>query len=195
MPVADPRCRPKKETLRDTARQRRSLLSPEMIREKSRVIGHRLLEMIGEDGPVLVYVSKPQEVSTREVIDTLAGIKTKVVVPIIQKDTRTLRLSYLTDPACLVESTFHVPEPIGNEVPAEPRDIRTVIVPLLAFDRGGHRLGYGAGYYDRFLEAHPHLLKIGLAFACQEVTDLPADAHDIRMDVILTEDEHIDCRK
>ena len=172
-----------------------TMLSPEMIREKSRVIGHRLLEMIGEDGPVLVYVSKPQEVSTREVIDTLAGIKTKVVVPIIQKDTRTLRLSYLTDPACLVESTFHVPELIGNEIPAEPRDIRTVIVPLLAFDRGGHRLGYGAGYYDRFLEAHPHLLKIGLAFACQEVTDLPADAHDIRMDVILTEDEHIDCRK
>jgi 5-formyltetrahydrofolate cyclo-ligase len=65
---------------------------------------------------------------------------------------------------------------------------------MLAFDRSGHRLGYGAGYYDRFLESNPHLLKIGLAFSCQEAQSLPSDAHDIRMDIIITEDEVIDCR-
>jgi len=181
-----------KKILRDTARHKRSLLSPSQIREKSRRIATRLVDTIGDLEPVMVYVSKPLEVSTHEILEDLIGRKKKVIVPIIQQETRTLRLSCLTDTSCLVASTFQVMEPIGNEVPAHPRDVRAVIVPMLAFDRTGHRLGYGAGYYDRFLENNPHPLKIGLAFSCQETSALPSD--DIRMDVIITEDEIIDCR-
>ena len=58
----------------------------------------------------------------------------------------------------------------------------------------GHRLGYGAGYYDRFLSGHPHLLKIGLAFSCLETAEVPIDAMDISMDLIITERGIIRCR-
>jgi 5-formyltetrahydrofolate cyclo-ligase len=59
---------------------------------------------------------------------------------------------------------------------------------MLGFDRTGARIGYGAGYYDRFLEKNPGLYKIGIAFACQEIERLPVDETDIRMDCIITEE-------
>jgi 5-formyltetrahydrofolate cyclo-ligase len=117
----------------------------------------------------------------------------RVVVPIIEKETRTLRLSYLRDTNLLVKSTFHVPEPIGNEIPAQASDIQTVIIPLLAFDRRGNRLGYGAGYYDRFLAQNPGVKKIGVAFSCQETDSVPGDENDVRIDIVVTEDEVIHC--
>jgi 5-formyltetrahydrofolate cyclo-ligase len=153
----------------------------------SRQVCRNLLPRLDGNDPVLVYVSKPLEVQTRSLIRTLLDRKRRVVVPIIEKENRSLRLSYLTDPAHLVESTFHVPEPIGNEIPANPRDVPAVIVPVLAFDTRGHRLGYGAGYYDRFLARYPHMTKIGLAFSCQQVPAVPHDHNDIRMDCIVTE--------
>lgn len=192
--MADTPANSHKKILRDAARHNRSMLSPAQIREKSGSIATRLMEIIGDIEPVMVYVSKPLEVSTHQVLDDFINRKKKVVVPIIQQETRTLRLSSLTDTACLIASTFQVMEPIGNEIPVHPRDVRAVIVPMLAFDRNGHRLGYGAGYYDRFLENNPHLLKIGLAFSCQETPVLHSDPHDIRMDLIITENEVIDCR-
>jgi 5-formyltetrahydrofolate cyclo-ligase len=65
---------------------------------------------------------------------------------------------------------------------------------VLAFDRRGHRLGYGAGYYDRFLAKHPRITRIGLAFSCQQISSVPSDENDIRMDFIITENEILDCR-
>lgn len=127
-------------------------------------------------------------------IKHLIGKGIRVVVPIIERDTRSLRLSCLEDPGDLVISTFSVPEPIGKEIPAHGRDLEVVIVPLLAFDRAGHRLGYGAGYYDRFLSSCQQATKIGAAFSCQEIASVPADENDIAMDMIITERETISCR-
>jgi 5-formyltetrahydrofolate cyclo-ligase len=59
---------------------------------------------------------------------------------------------------------------------------------MLGFDRTGGRIGYGAGYYDRFLEKYPDLRKIGLAFSCQEIEKLPLDNTDVLMDTIITEE-------
>jgi 5-formyltetrahydrofolate cyclo-ligase len=64
---------------------------------------------------------------------------------------------------------------------------------MLAFDKKGNRLGYGAGYYDRFLSSHPHLTRIGIAFACQEVDEIPTDATDASMDIIITDTRIIRC--
>jgi 5-formyltetrahydrofolate cyclo-ligase len=85
-------------------------------------------------------------------------------------------------------------EPKADAPEVEP-DI--VLVPLLAFDRAGHRIGYGAGYYDMTLaslRAHKPVAAIGLAFAAQEVTTVPATPHDARLDLVLTEHEVIDFR-
>lgn len=111
-----------------------------------------------------------------------------VIVPIIQQKDISLRLSYLKDPARLVPSTFRVPEPVDAEIPANPDDITSAIIPMLGFDLGGGRLGYGAGYYDRFLSDNRHIRTIGLAYSCQEVSQLPTDANDVGMSIIVTED-------
>ncbi|WP_372396990.1 5-formyltetrahydrofolate cyclo-ligase [Azospirillum sp. HJ39] len=73
-----------------------------------------------------------------------------------------------------------------------------LLVPLLAFDRGGHRLGYGAGYYDRTLDGlrdEGAVLAVGVAFAAQEVPAVPVDGHDERLDWIVTERETLRIRK
>jgi 5-formyltetrahydrofolate cyclo-ligase len=184
----------KKKLLRDHARTVRASLSTAEIEEKSGLICRRLLEVIDGTDPLMIYASKPREVNTKALIGHLISGGKTVVVPIIEKDTKTLRLSYLKDPDVLQESTFHVPEPVGRELPALASDIKTVIIPMLAFDKKGNRLGYGAGYYDRFLSLHPHLTRIGIAFSCQEVEEIPADATDAIMDIIVTDTGIISCR-
>jgi 5-formyltetrahydrofolate cyclo-ligase len=69
-----------------------------------------------------------------------------------------------------------------------------VLVPLLAFDRAGRRLGYGGGYYDRTLAGLPGVRTIGCAFAAQELDEVPVDAYDARLDAVATERCVIDCR-
>jgi 5-formyltetrahydrofolate cyclo-ligase len=73
-----------------------------------------------------------------------------------------------------------------------------VIVPLLAFDRAGHRIGYGAGYYDltiAALRARQAVVAVGLAFAAQEIAEVTASPHDAPLDLVLTEREVIDLRR
>lgn len=180
-----------KQQLRESARRARDSLPDEEAARYSGVILERLLSLLDGESPVMVYVSKPPEVETHRFIQSLLERGTEVVVPIIQARDCSLRLSYLRDLSSLKVSTFSVPEPIGAEIPARAEDIPVVVVPVIAFDRTGHRLGYGAGYYDRFLEKNPHLKRIAVAFSCQEVDDLPADEHDMRMDLIVTEKEVI----
>lgn len=180
-----------KETLRNEARRRRSLLSSVEIAEKSHRICTRLLPLLRGCGPVMVFASKPQEVDTHRLIRTLVADGVRVVVPIIEQETRTLRLSYLPDPSVLVTSTFSVPEPIGNELPARKEDLAIAVVPMLAFDHRGNRLGYGAGYYDRFLQSAPLLVTIGVAFSCLEMPAIPGDDRDVRMGIVVTENEII----
>jgi len=182
-----------KNRLRDEARQKKSSLTAKEIEEKSIAICARALPAVRDSAIVMVYASKNHEVATGSLIAALLGRGTRVVVPIIERDTCSLRLSYLEDPRVLVESTFSVPEPIGNEIPAEGKELRAVIVPMLAFDTRGNRLGYGAGYYDRFLAKYPGAMRIGLAFSCQETHSIPWEDDDIRMDIIITENRIIRC--
>jgi 5-formyltetrahydrofolate cyclo-ligase len=176
-----------KDALREQAKELRCRLSKEESAHHSLLIERLLRSVINGESPVLVYVSKAYEVDTHGLIASLLASGTGVVVPIIERESRTLRLSYLRDPSVLVESTFSVPEPVGSEIPASPEDIQLVVVPVIAFDRKGHRLGYGAGYYDRFLSSHPHMRKIGVAFSCLEVPEIPGDENDVAMDLIVTE--------
>jgi 5-formyltetrahydrofolate cyclo-ligase len=177
-----------KESVRKILRQRKEAVLPEDRLSNSRKICHHLMKIIRKDETVMVFTSKEKEVNTRPLIMALFGTGNPVVVPIIVKEDCSLQLSYLRDFSALVPSTFGVPEPIGSEIPADAKSIGTIILPMLGFDRAGGRIGYGAGYYDRFLSKNPGLRKIGIAFGCQEVENLPVDENDIRMDMIITED-------
>jgi 5-formyltetrahydrofolate cyclo-ligase len=177
-----------KEEMRKRVKEVRSRLSPEEGAELSARIGLHLRRLIDGESVVMVYASKPGEVDTSGLISWLLSQGTRVVVPIIEQETRSLRLSYLEDPCVLRPSTFLVPEPVGREIPVDASAVGLVIVPLIAFDRQGHRLGYGAGYYDRFLSRHPWMKKIGVAFSCQEVDVVPEDGNDVPLDAIVTEE-------
>jgi 5-formyltetrahydrofolate cyclo-ligase len=177
-----------KSSIRQILRQRKDSMTPEERLEKSREVCCYLLEQITDGETVMVYTSKEKEVNTADLIHTLLKRGNPVVVPIIVKEDISLRLSFLRDRSFLVPSTFGVPEPIGSEIPATGDDVDTVILPMLGFDRTGRRIGYGAGYYDRFLAKNRKLRKIGIAFSCQEYENLPIDENDIPMDYIITEE-------
>jgi len=180
--------REQKNRTRQILRERKEAMIPQDRLEKSHRICHHLMELIRNGETVMVFTSKEKEVNTEPLIHSLFEQGNPVVVPIIEKEEISLRLSYLRDFSALVPSTFGVPEPIGSEIPAEARDIGTIILPMLGFDRKGGRIGYGAGYYDRFLSKNGKMRKIGVAFACQEVDSLPVDENDMPMDYIITED-------
>jgi 5-formyltetrahydrofolate cyclo-ligase len=177
-----------KARVRDILRRRKDAMIPEDRLSKSQSICRHLMGLIRKGETVMVFTSKEKEVNTRPLIMALFEQGNPVVVPIIVQEDVSLRLSYLRDFSALVPSTFGVPEPIGSEIPALPEDLDTIILPMLGFDRTGGRIGYGAGYYDRFLSQNRKLHKIGIAFACQEFKNLPVDENDIRMDCIITED-------
>ncbi len=183
----------RKRVIRTVAKDRRSQLPENHREDKSAAIATRVIHLIREDTTVMVYASKPPEVDTEALIRDLLAAGKRVVVPIIERETKSLRLSYLRDPSVLVRSTFNVPEPIGSEIPASAEDVDTAVIPMIAFDCHGNRLGYGAGYYDRFLEQHPHIRKIGIAFSDQQEPDLPHGPEDVRMDFIVTETEVFRC--
>jgi 5-formyltetrahydrofolate cyclo-ligase len=95
----------------------------------------------------------------------------------------------------LTSGQWGIREPFPDARVVEP-DI--LIVPLAAFDRVGHRIGYGAGYYDmtiNALRAKKAIVAIGIAFAAQEIASVPATEHDARLDLVLTEREIIDFRE
>jgi 5-formyltetrahydrofolate cyclo-ligase len=84
----------------------------------------------------------------------------------------------------LVPNAFGIAEPLPGAREVAPN---VVLVPLLAFDAQGHRLGYGGGYYDRTFELLPQARRIGIAYAGQEVANVPREPHDHRLDMIVTE--------
>jgi 5-formyltetrahydrofolate cyclo-ligase len=184
-----------KNAVRQIMRARREALTDGERREKSKKICDIILDYtsFNPEDTVMTYTSKPLEVDTSYLIHGLIEQGTPVVVPIIVKKDVSLRLSYLKDPSVLVKSTFDVPEPIGNEIPAKAKDVDTVILPMLGFDLHGNRLGYGAGYYDRFLAKNSHITAIGIAFACQEANMIPHRRKDIKLDFIATEEGLMFC--
>ncbi|MGD1003902.1 MAG: 5-formyltetrahydrofolate cyclo-ligase [Methanoregulaceae archaeon] len=177
-----------KNSVRQVMRERREAMTPAQRIEKSLKICKFIMGLIHDRETVMIYSAKEMEVNTKPIIKTLLKRGNPLVVPIIVKEDISLRLSYLKDLSVLIPSTFGVPEPIGSEIPARSEDIDTIILPMLGFDRNGGRLGYGAGYYDRFLARNPKIRKIGIAFGCQETETVPVDDNDIHMNCIITED-------
>lgn len=157
---------------------------------------------------VLAYVSVRDEVSTEMIVAELLGPREpqherspfakQLVLPWCCGDELQLCVVHAWDE--LVPGAFGIPEPSISiralpQRAINPQQIDLAIIPGVAFDRRGNRLGSGKGYYDRLLPALPRLtLKVGLAFNCQLLSQIPVEPHDFPLDVIVTPDEWIDCR-
>ena len=127
------------------------------------------------------------EVDVRPLMQRLQSKGAAVSVPVVM-DKQTIVFRELIDGAPLVSTGFGT---FGPDTEARIVDPDLMLVPLAAFDRRGHRIGYGAGYYDRAI-ARLHAMGrtprlIGVAFDCQQVDMVPSEDHDVALDAILTE--------
>jgi 5-formyltetrahydrofolate cyclo-ligase len=137
---------------------------------------------------VMFYVSKDYEVDTHKMIDESIAMGKKVVVPITLKEEKTLKPSELKDREKeLIKGHYGVHQPREKHIrPVSPEKVELMIVPGIAFDKSGHRLGHGEGYYDRFLEKVPSdVFTVGLAFDFQVVDELPRQDTDIPVDKVI----------
>ena len=132
---------------------------------------------------VLLYSALPDEVPTLPLLNRLTAEGKTVLLPRVVSDTD-MELRRYTGPHDLEPGAFGIMEPTG-ELFTDYDHIDVAVVPGMAFDREGHRLGRGKGYYDRFLARLPHIYKIGVCFPFQLVDQVPTDAHDILMDEVI----------
>ncbi len=178
----------RKQELRLQTSLRRTEITPESLEAGSIDIANNLLKL-----PVwslnyfhiFLQIPEKKEVNTSHVLSILQGRDKQVVIPKIGA-TNTLINYLLTDGTRIRKNHWNIPEPVdGIEVPPEKIDV--TFVPLLAFDAAGHRVGYGKGYYDRFMAlCRSDMLKIGLSLFENAETITDVHESDIRLDYCIT---------
>ena len=178
----------RKEDLRRQIRQAKRQFTPQQLEELSLPVISRLKPLLAEAQTIMAYYSLPDEVNTHGLIDDLVAEGNTVLLPKVTGPD-TMELRRYTGRDDLQEGAYHILEPMG-ELFTDFSSIDLILVPGLAFDAAGHRLGRGRGYYDRLLSSlftiHSSLFtSIGVCFDFQKVDEVPVDAHDIAMDKVV----------
>lgn len=176
----------RKSDLRILAKQRRIELSEAYREAGGRRIAENLaaLPEFSRAESVFIYVSCGTEVPTHSIIDQLMAKGVCVAVPKIIPGGEMVAVRFAAW-ADLRRAELGILAPVSS-VPW-PHDFDIVVTPGLAFTRRGYRLGYGAGYYDKWFATHASTFKIAIAYATQLVTDVPTDVFDVPVDCIVTE--------
>jgi 5-formyltetrahydrofolate cyclo-ligase len=140
------------------------------------------------------FMPLKSEINPLPLLRKLADAGARLALPVVAGKGKPLVMRAWSFGAPLVAGVWGIREPPADAPEIDP-DI--LLVPLLAFDRRGHRLGYGAGYYDMTitaLRAKKPVLAVGIAFAAQEIAEVPVTPRDAPLDLVLTEREEIDFR-
>jgi len=174
-----------KKSLRREIRLRKALLLNEQARKQwSARVWEKVaeLEEFKAAGTVLLYCSLPDEVDTGSFIKEILPFK-KVVVPLVEGD-RLLLKRYV--PGKLHPGYKGIPEPDADAPQLSPSEIDFAVIPGMAFDMKGHRMGRGGGFYDKLL---PSLtcFKTGVAYSFQICETIPSEAWDIPVDMVITD--------
>ncbi len=184
-----------KAVLRREARARREALAPGERARAAEAIASRPFPVAVAPGNIVSgFAPMESEINPLTLMKVLAAAGARLALPVVAGKDRPLVMREWHFGAPLVAGVWGIREPPADAPEVEP-DI--LLVPLLAFDRAGHRLGYGAGYYDRTiheLRARKAVLAVGLAYAAQEVAQIPVTDRDAPLDLVLTEREVMDCR-
>ena len=190
--------REQKNKLREKYKCIRREMPSDIKRERDEKILSRLLSMSAYKScdTVLTYVSTAIEVDTIGLINQALQDGKKVAVPKCIDGTRNMKFYIINSLDDLEPGYFSVMEPVPKRctVLKKPGSAFCV-VPALAYDRAGYRLGYGKGYYDRFLSANKNLIKVGTVYCCCTETKLLHGKFDIPVDVVVTEKYVKNCRK
>jgi 5-formyltetrahydrofolate cyclo-ligase len=178
-----------KKELRQKYKVLRQNLTITEIEEKSLAIANEILKLPIWDKTyfhVFLPIEEQKEVNTEFILHLLSGKDKEIVISKSDFATRGMTHFLLTDNTRIKKNEYNIPEPIdGIEVPASKIDV--VFVPLLAFDKKGNRVGYGKGFYDKFLsECNPETIKIGLSFFEPEELISDVFESDVLLDYCVT---------
>ncbi len=172
-------------------------LTDQQYNEFSKIISEKLLKEddIKQAKTIAITLSNKPEVDTYSLIENLWLCNKRVVVPKCDPKDRSMQFYELKHFDQLETVYMNLREPIPEKTyPVFLNEIDVVIVPGVVYDLKGYRIGFGGGYYDRFLVNYPGNL-ISLAFDNQIIDEVPRESHDIPVNIILTEKRKIDCTK
>ena len=187
-----------KKVIRKKMLEERAKISSNDILEKSSAIKDTLfsLSQYKESNFIFSFISFKDEVNTHEIIKDSIAIGKKVGVPISVPKTKELLVSEIIDFDKELELSYYdILAPKDEYIRiVSPKVVDLVLVPGVAFDKRGYRVGYGGGYYDRFFnKLEKGVIKIGLCYEMQILPEVPTDIYDIPIDYIITEKGLINC--
>jgi len=179
--------RSQKRALRRRILALRDKLEPETRERHSAALRRVLGDLASYRSAKTVHLFVPfgSEVDTRPILEELWARQVRTVLPRVAANRQLDHLA-VTGSEELKPGAWEIPEPVATCPAVDPSQVELILVPGVAFDRQGGRLGYGGGYYDRFLAACP-APRIALAFALQIVDEVPRESHDLLVDDVLTE--------
>ena len=178
-----------KKNLRKKYKTLRQSLADATLEEMSLAIANRVLELPIWDKTyfhVFLPITEQKEVDTELILHLLSGKDKEVLLSQSNFETREMTHFLLTDNTRIAKNEYNIPEPVdGIEVPS--KKIEVVFVPLLAYDKKGNRVGYGKGFYDKFLlDCKPDVIKIGLSFFEPEELITDIFEGDVQLDYCVT---------
>lgn len=175
--------------LRDTIREQKKSFSKEQLQEWSNQVVQRIkanpLYVAAQS--VMLYNALPDEVNLSELWD---DEKQKWWLPLVT-GVSTMEARTYTRKDKLIPGSFGIGEPGKDTIKAKAGEIDLIIIPGMAFDRSGNRLGRGKGYYDRFLKEQGFAYRLGVCFPFQLLDTIPIESNDVCMNQIITPQEDI----
>lgn len=177
-----------KKELRAQFKLKRAQLSEEQINEKSQLIAEKVLNLaeFKKAKNIMCYVSKDKEVATHDLIKKILTMNKTLAVPLIIEKGM-MKPAIIGDFSELRLADFNTLQPQTGEFLEEKIDLN--LMPALAVSKTGERLGWGGGFYDRFISDYQPRLNIALIFDCQIVDQLPTTKFDQKVDRIITESQ------
>lgn len=184
---------PSKNELRKMMKSRLAALTREEYEDLNRSLYSNFIKLkaLKRINHIMIYYSVRNEAATIPIINYLLNLGKTVALPVCTPE-RDLKAAIINNLSELQPASFGLMEPGPEAVLLDYDELKLVIIPGVAFDEKGNRLGHGAGYYDRFLSKTPNAFKLGLAYDFQVVPALPAERHDIKINGILTPSRYLE---
>ncbi|MFN3740020.1 MAG: 5-formyltetrahydrofolate cyclo-ligase [Thermodesulfovibrionales bacterium] len=185
-----------KALLRKSILEKRDSIEPSLRDKKNELIKKRLTEIreFKEAKGILLYASFRSEPDTHGIIRDCLLAGKRVFLPRVNKEKRELEIREINSPDQLKKGYSGIPEPDEDSPLRDKNEAQLIIVPGVAFDRRGGRIGYGAGYYDKLLSVlNEEIPVVAIAYDEQIVDEIPLEGHDKLVDLIITDREVIYC--
>lgn len=190
-----------KNNLRNEFMSKRENLKNKIIIDKSKRIISNFLrtDFYKKNNKIFIYVSYKNEVKTHDLIKKMLKDKKEVYVPNPNPETKEMEAVLIKEFDDLTEGNYGILEPINSNFKLEPYFLDLIIVPGLVFSHKGFRIGYGGGFYDRFLARaktkNSDPLKISFVYKEFIIDKIPTNQYDLPVDYIITEEKIINCKQ